>query len=92
MYGFDSEDKFAAAGPAATAVLQHRATNLEIKDEPWGFGRGTVSKDGRSDAWGEFTHVAFADGFRRDVLSIVVVDDGAGGWEVTHTVTRAGGA
>jgi len=50
MYAYNSEDKFAAAGPAAAAVLQHRATNPEIKDGPWDFDRGTVSKDGRSSA------------------------------------------
>jgi hypothetical protein len=92
MYAYDSEDKFAAAGPAATAVLQHRATHPEIKDGPWDFDRGTASKDGRSSAWGEFSHVALASGFGRDVLSIVVVEDGSGGWTVTHTITRSGKA
>lgn len=48
MFAFFSEDKFAAAGPAATAVLRHRATDLEIKDGAWSFDRGTASRDGRS--------------------------------------------
>jgi len=36
--------------PRPCSVLQHRATNPEIKDGPWDFDRGTVSKDGRSSA------------------------------------------
>ena len=79
MYAFDTEDKFAG----------HRDTDPEIKDGPWGFDRGTVSSNGRSRAWGEFSHVAVANGWERDKLSVVAAEDAAGGWTVTHTVTRA---
>ena len=89
MHAFDSEEKFAAAGPAATAVLKHRDTDPEIAAGPWGFDRGTVSSNGLSRAWGEFSHVAVANDFERDTLSVVAAEDGVGGWNVTHTVKRA---
>lgn len=88
MFAYFSEDKFAAAGPAATAVLRHRATDLEIKDGAWSFDRGTASRDGRSSAWGKFSHVS-EEGWHRDMLSIVASENGEGGWTVTHTIVRA---
>ena len=39
--------------------------------------------------WGEFSHVAIANGCERDKLSVIAAEDCAGGWTVTHTVTRA---
>ena len=83
-----AEDKFAAAGPAATAVLRHRATDPEVKDGAWSFDRGTASRDGRSSAWGKFSHVS-EEGWHRDMLSIVANENGEGEWTVTHTIVRA---
>ena len=88
MFAFVSEDKFAAAGPAATAVLRHRATDPEVKDGAWSFDRGTASRDGRSSAWGKFSHVS-EEGWHRDMLSIVANENGEDGWTVTHTIVRA---
>jgi len=33
--------------------------------------------------------VAIANGCERDKLSVIAAEDCAGGWTVTHTVTRA---
>ncbi|MDM0047661.1 hypothetical protein [Variovorax sp. J22R115] len=88
MFAFASQDKFAAAGPAATAVLRHRATDPEIKDGAWSFDRGTASRDGRSSAWGKFSHVS-EEGWHRDMLSIMANENGEGKWTVTHTIVRA---
>ena len=89
MYAFDSEDKFAAAGPAAVALLKYRDTEPAISAAPWGFDRGTVSSNGITRAWAEFSHVAIANGLERDKLSLIANEDGAGGWTVSHTVMRA---
>jgi hypothetical protein len=88
MFAFFSEDKFAAAGPAATAVLRHRATDPEIKVGAWSFDRGTASRDGRVQRLGKFSHVS-EEGWHRDMLSIVANENDEGGWTVTHSIVRA---
>ena len=41
---------------------------------------------------GEFSHVTIANGWERDKASVIAAEDGAGGWTVTHTITRSGKA
>jgi len=40
---------------------------------------------------GEFSHVTIANGWERDKVSVIAAEDGAGGWTVTHIVTRGQG-
>ncbi|MEJ8851900.1 hypothetical protein [Variovorax rhizosphaerae] len=88
MYAFISKERFAAAGPAATAVLRHRERDAEIKGRRWRFERGTVSGDGRASAWAEFSDEADY-GKTLGKLSIRAEENKAGGWTVTHSVRRA---
>ncbi|MDB5828829.1 MAG: hypothetical protein JWQ73_3049 [Variovorax sp.] len=89
MNMFNNEDRFRSAGSAAVAVLDHRSTNAEVSAAPWVFDRGSVSSDGVSRAWAEFSHAALVDGFLRDTLAIIAAQDSAGGWKVSHAITRA---
>ncbi|MDB5830155.1 MAG: hypothetical protein JWQ73_4375 [Variovorax sp.] len=88
MYAFDTAPQFRAAGPAAVALIDYLDDHAELKASPWDFERGTVSSNGRSRAWAEFSQEAAVNRFMRDRVSIIAMET-TGGWKLSHSVTRA---
>ncbi|MFM9428905.1 hypothetical protein RCH10_005383 [Variovorax sp. GrIS 2.14] len=89
MYSFDTAPKFRAAGPAALALIDYLDTHDELKSSLWDFERGTVSSNGRTRAWAEFSQDTAGNAFIRERVSLIAMEAVAGGWNVAHTVTRA---
>ena len=90
MYAYNTEEKFAAAGPAASAVLAHLTADDEIKAARWGFDRGTVSSNGRSSAWAQFTLLPGEPGWGYDKLSISAEEGDPDRYTVKHILGSAG--
>lgn len=88
MYAFDTEDKFAAAGPAATALLNYRESEPSISAISWAYERGTVSSNGVTRAWAEFSDLSGRSSLKRQKLSLIASADKFGGWTVSHMITR----
>lgn len=89
MYAFDTANQFRAAGPAAVALINYLEIHEELKAGLWEFERGTVSSNGQTRAWAEFSREATADLFMRDRLSIIAMQTEEG-WKLSHNVIRAG--
>jgi hypothetical protein len=90
MLCFDTAPQFRSAGPAASALIDYLDAQAELNGRRWDFERGMVSSNGRSRAWAEFSQDGASDISPRDRVSIIAVQTVAGGWNIAHTVTRAG--
>lgn len=86
MYAYDDETKFRAAGPAATALTDYLDTHPALEGFLWMFERGTVSSNGRTRAWAEYSQDAAAEDSGRKRVAVTVIENAAGDWHVGHTV------